>query len=441
MGSGVRPQGSNTFAHFLNAQETSPTLTLTYAGVSDEGMLEIAHFLARNRHLVRLDLTGNDLSSTGVFHLCKAMKQNQTMESLVMKHNRLGQEGAMGLETLCKSLYGNRILRHLDLRHCGLSGVTAATMIGQLLKNNTIITHLELSWNPIDLDGGQVLLEAMRYNTTLFDCQLTGCRIADETLLGMAQLLHRNRKAKGADMQAGPYRALIDPADTRGNALLGDGVEVPYSAPDRLPHPSSSMVVSATATYEFMSRLLKYQGAKNVSSKDSTLALELYHHLDKGHKELEMDREIVENMHKHMKAVGEGFRDRELRYRRNIAAAQRKLMEEKREVQELRGIMSRRSEELGLGRDLHAQMLKDRDSDQRNFEYEEGVLKHTLSGILSDQKELTQRLADLKERLRLAEKENAEMRSRTVRLRDGVTMLDPPPTWALQRPVFPQQEG
>lgn len=441
MGSGVRPQGTNCFSHFLNAQETSPTLTLTYAGVGDDGMLEISHFVARNTHIVRLDLTGNDISSPGVSHLSKAMKENQTLESLVLKHNRLGQEGATGLEKLCRTLYENKILRHLDLRHCGLSGETTATIIGQLLRNNTTLTHLELSWNPIDLEGGQVLLEAMRYNTTLFDCQLTGCRIADETLLGIAQLLHRNRKAKGADMQAGPYRALIDPADTRGNVLEGDGVEIPYSALERPRHPSSSMHVSETATYEFMSRLLKYQSAKNVSPKDSTLALELYHHLDKGHKELEMNRDVVEKMHKHLKAVGEGFRDRELRYRRNIAAGQQKLMEEKREVLELRGIMSRHSEELEFGRDMLAQNLSDVETERRAFEYDEAQFRSTISRTLSEQKELRSRLADLEERLRLAEKENAEMRSRTVRLRDGVTMLQPPPTWALDRPDFLKQEG
>lgn len=425
MGSGVRPQGTNSLSYFLNAQETSPTLTLTYAGVSDEGILEIANFLARSRHLVRLDLTGNDLSSTGVFHLAKAIKQNHTLESLVLKHNRLGQEGATGLETLCRALYGNETMRHLDLRHCGLSGENAAAAIGELLKNNTHLTHLELSWNPIEVAGGQALLQYFRFNTTLFDCQLTGCRIADETLLGLAQLLHRNRKAKGADMQAGPYRALIDTADTRGNVVIGDGMEIPYSAPERAPAASSSMVVSSTTTYEFMSRLLKYQSAPHVSPQDSTLALELYHHLDVGHKELERNGDVVENMHKHLKAVGEGFRDRELRYRRNIAVGQQKLMEDKREALELRGIMSRRSEELQLSRDLQAQLILDRDRDRREFEAEEGQMRHTLATTVAEQKELAKRLTELQERLRRQEEENAELRSRTVRLREGVTLLDP----------------
>lgn len=430
MGVGVRPQGTGTFAYFLNAQATSPTLTLTYAGLSDEGVLEIAHFLTWNTHLVRLDLTGNEITSTGVFHLAKALKQNQTLESLVLKHNRLGQEGETGLETLCRALQENTMVRHLDLRHCGLTGAAAAAIIGELLKHNTHLTHLELSWNPIDAAGGQVLLEKFRYNTTLFDCQLTGCRIADETLLGIAQLLHRNRKAKGADMQARPYRALVDPEETSGDVRGADGVVFPYSSPERAPAPSSSMVVSTTATAEFMSRLLKYQSAPHVSKKDSTLALELYQHLDTAQKELVRDRDTVENMHTHIKAVGEGFRDRELRYRRNIAAAQAKLMEDKREAQELRGVMSRVSEELQLTRDLQAQLIIDRDRDRRDFEAEEARSTSTIVSITSDQKELRKRLEELEERLRAQERANEELRSRTARLRQGVTLLDPPPLHA-----------
>lgn len=218
------------FGTFLKAQETSPTLVLNHAKMGDDGAREVAHFVAPNTHLVRLDLSGNEITSTGAKHLAGAVKQSVTLESLVLKHNRIGEAGEIGLAALCRAAVACSSLRHLDLRHNSLTGALAATCLGEMLSGNEHLTHLELSWNPLDPAGGQVLLEHLRRNTTLFDCQLSGCNIPQETLLHIAELLLRNRRANGADLAAGPFMATIDPgfgstgvrsmARARGEALL-----------------------------------------------------------------------------------------------------------------------------------------------------------------------------------------------------------------------------
>merc|ERR1712107_543655 len=110
-----------------------------------------------------------------------------------------------------------------------MGGAKAAEVIGEMLRCNAHMTHLELSWNALEPEGGQVLFQNIRVNTTLFDCQLTGCRIADETLLAIAELLHRNRKAKGADLQAGPYQACVDWATGPQTSALLRGLGGPHA--------------------------------------------------------------------------------------------------------------------------------------------------------------------------------------------------------------------
>merc|ERR1719335_1638618 len=62
---------------------------------------------------------------------------------------------------------------------------------------------------------------------------MSGCGVADETMLSMAQLLTRNRKAKGSEMQAGPFDATIDRGLGGGPITRGlSGAAVARAIPD-----------------------------------------------------------------------------------------------------------------------------------------------------------------------------------------------------------------
>merc|ERR1712054_208747 len=64
-----------------------------------------------------------------------------------------------------------------------------------MLKANTTITHIDLSWNDLGVDGGIALLDGLKKNQTLIDCQLSGSKVGEETLHEVAFLLRRNRAA------------------------------------------------------------------------------------------------------------------------------------------------------------------------------------------------------------------------------------------------------
>jgi len=404
---------------FLKAQEESPTLVLAHAAIGDAGALEIAGFLATNRHLLLLDLTGCDLTATAAMHLAGAMRQNHTLESLILKHNRIGEGGEAGLAALCRAVNNSLTLKHLDLRQNSLDGTLAAQCLGEMLQNNKCLTHLELSWNPLDPSGGTVLHEHLKMNTTLFDCQLSGCRIPEETLLGIAQLLLRNRKAKRADLQAGPYKVAVEPRDFP-NANPYQGRE----------HALTNSIVSADRTNELgwqsatlMAQLLRFRSALAPTGGEARRAQEFYEYLEQAQKQLQMEVGTIGRVRERVELLSQGFNDREVRYRGDIAEAQDRLEEFVKDHKEIRAVISRFAEQLQLEREAKDELVRDLDRDERRYEAEEARSKNDLAVVLSEQKELSRRLKELQLQSEEMDKENRRLHERADKLREGVTLL------------------
>ncbi|CAJ1435583.1 unnamed protein product [Effrenium voratum] len=73
-----------------------------------------------------------------------------------------------------------------------------------MLRHNSTVTHLDLSWNDLGVEGGKALLEGMQANHAVIDLQLSGNRVAEDTLHAIAFILRRNRQT--APMGASTFR-------------------------------------------------------------------------------------------------------------------------------------------------------------------------------------------------------------------------------------------
>eukprot|EP00439_Symbiodinium_sp_Y106_P039773 s5420_g4.t2 len=204
----VSPSSPGCYSTFLKAQEESPTLVLAHARIGDEGAREIAEFASKSVHLRLLDLTGCGITSTGMLQIAEALQCSLTLESLILRHNDItsGPADKEALASFCQAAQNSPSLRHLDLRYTGLCGEAVALQIASILEGNGALSHLELSWNPLGASAGQVLLKSIRSTSGLFDCQLSGCRLADETMQEIAELMLRNRRAHGQSTSVGPYK-------------------------------------------------------------------------------------------------------------------------------------------------------------------------------------------------------------------------------------------
>eukprot|EP00929_Paragymnodinium_shiwhaense_P039012 TRINITY_DN20528_c0_g1_i1.p1 TRINITY_DN20528_c0_g1~~TRINITY_DN20528_c0_g1_i1.p1 ORF type:complete len:436 (-),score=104.28 TRINITY_DN20528_c0_g1_i1:62-1369(-) len=433
MGVGIRATGAGSFGVFLKAQEEATRLSLAHAKIGDEGALEVAHFVATSRHLTMLDLRGNDIGPDGAMHLAEAIMQSLTLESIILNHNRIGAGSEAGLAALCRALRANQTVRHVDLRHNGLDSLTFAAVLGEMLRDNTHLTHLELSWNRIGAAGGQVLSDHLKMNTTLFDCQLTGCGFAEDTLLAIAHNLHRNRKAHGADLQAGPYKVATEKPSTlvakMGSGLvfeemLQNGNHSALEAEREARRISGNMEISRGLTNEYICRLTERRAHfADPNDEGARTADEMVGHLDKTHSEMEREQEDIGKIRQRVELLGTGFRDREFRYREEIAQAQEKVKEARRERKEMKAIADRLGNDLWLQRERLDQEVFELRRVTKNTEADEARSRCVLNEVLLSQKELQKKLEDLEKTNAELEKEGARLRSRTLQLRENVLVF------------------
>eukprot|EP00928_Gymnodinium_smaydae_P063994 TRINITY_DN4743_c0_g1_i2.p1 TRINITY_DN4743_c0_g1~~TRINITY_DN4743_c0_g1_i2.p1 ORF type:complete len:469 (+),score=121.98 TRINITY_DN4743_c0_g1_i2:44-1408(+) len=432
-----------TFGTFLKAQEESPSLVLAHARIGDAGALAVASFLAASRNLCTLDLTGNLLTRTGAFHLAEALPQCATLRSVSLKHNRLAEGGEDGLRALCLALRANQGTQHVDLRHNGLEGPTVAAAVGEMLVDNGHLTHLELSWNPLGPDGGQVLLQHIEMNADLFDCQLTGCGIASETLVEIARHLRCHRIARGADMRAGPYQAFLESGaasppprqqqqqQQQERALL----EVASScagapalaAAEARQVAIANVVVTTERTKDLSFRLQAWRAGPSVSFEDSERAGELSSLLEELHGTLEREMADADRSRERTALLAEGFRDRELRYRRDITVAQDRLIAYDEERRELQAVLARRGGDLGIMREALDHEKKGLGQQRSRDEADEAQDTNSVQTLAAEKRELELRLKQLEERSAEQEAENRRLRVRCEGLRENIVTLRPCP--------------
>mmetsp|Transcript_6156 Transcript_6156/g.10691 ORF Transcript_6156/g.10691 Transcript_6156/m.10691 type:complete len:425 (-) Transcript_6156:11-1285(-) len=413
------------FETLLQSQLKSPVLNLAHTGIGDTGALEIAHFLSTNEHIRRLDLRGNDITSTGILHVSKALKVNQSLQSLVLMHNKIGESIEVGISILMDALKDNATLKHLDLRHNALRGVAACKHIGEMLKHNKCLSHLDLSWNELQPAGGQVLLEAIRReNSTLFDCQLTGCQLAEQTLQQIAEALHRNRRAKESTAKAGPYEIQLE--DGWDRPADGDFVPVPPVPFEELG-PLSGVAVSKGRSAELLARL---NARMSVSAGKTSLAgarkaHELRSLLQSASEELQQEQGALEETRAHLQLLSESFLDRELRFRHSITLIQEQLLEFSAEERTLQGVRTRFAEDLKIQRETCSRAEDQLEMERQQHEVDEARARSQLQHIQFDCQALRRRLEELTDKADEETQQVERLREKTLRCREDLILHQP----------------
>merc|ERR1712048_310605 len=92
-----------------------------------------------------------------------------------------------------------------------------------MLTANTTISHLDLSWNDLGVDGGVALLDGLKHNSSVIDCQLSGSKIGEETLHEVAFLLKRNRAAAAYKSNAADPATRAAALDPQTASIAGGG--------------------------------------------------------------------------------------------------------------------------------------------------------------------------------------------------------------------------
>ncbi|KAF9432437.1 hypothetical protein BGZ76_010812 [Entomortierella beljakovae] len=144
----------------------------------------LVNSLKTNTTLTHLDLRHNKIGNEGALALLEALKTNTTLTTLNLSDNSIGEGGALALSI---ALMINTTLTTLDLRNNTI-GNEGALALSDALKANTTLTNLNLSSNLIGNKGAQALSEALQINTTLTTLDLERNEIRFIGILVMLKL-------------------------------------------------------------------------------------------------------------------------------------------------------------------------------------------------------------------------------------------------------------
>ncbi|KAF9365603.1 hypothetical protein BGX34_009326 [Mortierella sp. NVP85] len=216
-GNNITAQGVETLAEAMVVNRGVTRLCLQSNNFKKAGAPHLAKILSKNRVLRHLNIGSNSLGADGVTLVAEAVRFNRTLYSLSLDMNEMGPKGAAaiatalvsnrhlthlylphnnikdkGLADICESLKRNKYLTFLDLElnHIGQGQTTLGLKaLGDILKVNTSLREINLSFNLFSTQAIQELANGMAMNTTLESAIFTNCGLSTEAAMALAKAL------------------------------------------------------------------------------------------------------------------------------------------------------------------------------------------------------------------------------------------------------------
>lgn len=162
-------------------------------------------FLEKNKIVTTLILSGAFYSFSFIDQLAKA---NLTVTTMDLSENRIGIDGIVDFTKF------NRCVTTLDLSKNMIGGGWNRWKLERFIRDNTMITSLDLSGNPIDSNDVLVIVEN---NQTIVDLNLSSCWINDSGIYSILQ-----------------YNKIVLRLNLSGNPRLSSGALVDFFAGNKV---------------------------------------------------------------------------------------------------------------------------------------------------------------------------------------------------------------
>uniref|UniRef100_A0A7S3LPK0 non-specific serine/threonine protein kinase n=1 Tax=Aplanochytrium stocchinoi TaxID=215587 RepID=A0A7S3LPK0_9STRA len=187
-----RPLNLTSVKQITQAMKTNTrcsVLCVNGTDIKDAGIKEFMDMLKVNQSLLAINLGDCDISIQGVQSVCEKLRDgNNSLQWLFMHNNCIQEEAA---ESIAEMLRNNTTLTEIGLSY-NLLGCNGVTRISRALHTNSTLRYLHLEDNSIEDDGADALAEMLRVNNTLTHLMLCYNKI---TCLGasyLAQALKQN---------------------------------------------------------------------------------------------------------------------------------------------------------------------------------------------------------------------------------------------------------
>ena len=174
------------FAEALKQNIVLRKLNLAESALTPRQVSVLAEALKENKGLRYLNLWMNDISPEGILQVGKMLEINETLEKLTLGDNNMG----VGIYDICDGLKKNKTIRKLritnEMYNGSMSMIEKADVYASLLRENSTITLLDISYNDFFPNAICQLSEGLKVNssvTTLFLCQRDDAPFNEEELL------------------------------------------------------------------------------------------------------------------------------------------------------------------------------------------------------------------------------------------------------------------
>ncbi|XP_048224960.1 NACHT, LRR and PYD domains-containing protein 5 [Perognathus longimembris pacificus] len=212
------------------SQALSAPISLTSLSLARNKMTDqiLQHFCDALKNpqcsLRRLILDSCGLTDTSSQLLASALMSNPSLTHLCLSNNNLGADR---LSLLCLLRLPSCALQRLVLNHCHL-GVTSCGFLAFILLNNSSLTHLSLSMNPLQDSGLQLLCEALQGpSCRLQGLEVASCNLTSASCKSLARVLGQSKHLRSLDLAT---NALGD----SGVATLCEGLKAEHGSLRRL---------------------------------------------------------------------------------------------------------------------------------------------------------------------------------------------------------------
>ncbi|XP_068904542.1 dynein regulatory complex subunit 5-like [Tenebrio molitor] len=165
-------------------------IDFSHCRIGDGGAVALSKFCLLNP-VTDLILANNKIGTKGIEALCYAICHKIcNLRSIDLKLNAIGENG---INLLMQPLtMGARKMKKLYLGGCSLGHIPS---IGKMIEHNSSLEHLDLSNNSLGEEMGKIILQGLRYNTSLRKLDTRMCKLNSADEFEIIQKINRNRKA------------------------------------------------------------------------------------------------------------------------------------------------------------------------------------------------------------------------------------------------------
>ncbi|CAC5423312.1 unnamed protein product [Mytilus coruscus] len=189
-------------SEILRTNKTISTLTLRRCGLSGAPIRTLAEFLSKSNTLRKLDISDNHFDDNDAPYVAMIIEHNESISNLNLSKNKLGDSGIL----IGNALKENEMITTLDLSWNHLRG-NGAIGIARGLEKNTKLLNLQVAWNGFAFEGCAALGHTLVHNSTLSTIDLANNRIHNPAMFELLKGLCGNKSLSTIRLAQNPITA------------------------------------------------------------------------------------------------------------------------------------------------------------------------------------------------------------------------------------------